>query len=144
MHSAADIYMRQLPCHPAGVRPPFEALISLVQHLPRVGLQLDHRQLGNACQRRDKHREHHRLERNHSYLFQFMPWHGELGRKHDANAYCLHRLHILSLVCLWLKRPADKDSGRQYPIWVHRNPDGFAGADTVMYACVCGLHFLYL
>jgi hypothetical protein len=113
LHTAADIYMRQLPCHPAVVRPalaPREFGRIFLLHLPRFGLQLDCRELGNACQRRDKHLEHPGLESVHAYLFQLMPWHGEMGRKHDANAYCLHRLHILSLVCLRLKRPADKDS----------------------------------
>jgi hypothetical protein len=113
MHAPADIYMRQLPCHPAGVRPalaPREFGRVFLLHLPRFGLQLDCRELGHARQWCDKHLEHPGLESIHAYLCQLMPWHGEMGRKHDANAYCLHRLHVFSMVCLRFKWPADKDS----------------------------------
>ena len=77
--------MRLLPCHPPGDRPPFDARISLVLHLPRLGLQHDRCELGHARQRREEHHEHHWLERNVAKLFQLMPRHGKLGvRKHDT------------------------------------------------------------
>jgi hypothetical protein len=46
----------------------------------------------------------------------------------------MYRVHIFSMVCLWYKRPADKDGDRQHAIRVHRYPVVPAGADTGLHA----------
>jgi hypothetical protein len=55
--------------------------------LPRHRLQLDRSELGDARQRRDKHRErkHTGLEPDNAYLLELVPRHGEMGRKHDSS-----------------------------------------------------------
>jgi hypothetical protein len=75
--------MRQLPYHSAVVRSSFDTPVAFVQHLPRHGLQHDHRERVHSCQRRDKHRkrEHTGLEPVYSLLLELVPRHRTLVTK---------------------------------------------------------------